>query len=444
MNKTRDGILLLVINLCLLLSLSRSVLADNELPSPAIQFPEVDMQRVHLGQLLFYDPVLSGNREVSCASCHHPRFGTSDGLSLGLGDGAKGLGTERIVDERNAPEQRIGRNSPALFNLGAKQFVTLFHDGRLEIDPDKPNQLRSPLGAEMTVGFDSLLSAQAMFPVLSADEMAGHYNENDVSRAVRMGLLTHNGGAWDLLATRVENIAEYRQAFDAVIGKDSRINFYHIANVIADFIAFEWRADNSPFDQYLKGQDKLTPLAQQGVQLFYGKANCVQCHSGLLQTDHEFHAIAMPQLGPGKTGRFEDHQRDTGRFRVTGQPEDRYKFRTPSLRNVEFTGPYGHSGAYVSLEAVIRHHLDPVDSLYRYSGENARLPRLSVANDWKIMNDKNELANIAAANELEPVKLSDQEVASLIHFLHALTDRSSIEGRLGVPQTVPSGLAVDQ
>lgn len=426
--------------LCTLIALDLQ--ADIQLPSPDIDFPEVDMQTVKLGQLLFYDPVLSGNKEVACATCHHPEFGTSDGLSLGLGDGAKGLGTRRTIEKSNLPEQRVARNSPALFNLGAQQFKSLFHDGRLEIDPDKPNQLRSPLGADMTAGFASLLSAQAMFPVLSADEMAGHYSESNVSKAVRMGLLTHNGGAWDLLAKRIHNIAEYQQAFDSINGKGSAINFYHIANVIADFIAYEWRADDSPFDRYLRGQSSLDPQASLGMQLFYGKAGCAHCHSGVLQTDHSFHAIAMPQFGPGKTGRFEDDQRDTGRYRVTGNIEDKYKFRTPSLRNVELTAPYGHTGAYPTLRSVIQHHLDPVKALYSYSREQVILPDLPGNHDWKIMDDKKELADIAAANELEPMQLSEQEIDYLLHFIATLTDQSSKTGRLGIPQSVPSGLAV--
>ena len=76
------------------------------------------MAEVRLGRDLFYDPILSGNRNISCATCHHPRFGTGDGLSLGLGEGAVGLGPDRHVTETNLPEQRIPRNAPALFNLG--------------------------------------------------------------------------------------------------------------------------------------------------------------------------------------------------------------------------------------------------------------------------------------------------------------------------------------
>jgi cytochrome c peroxidase len=429
--------------LLVLFLIASDLYADLRLPSSEISFPPVDMQRVRLGRLLFYDPILSGGKQVSCASCHHPKFGTSDGMSLGLGDGAAGIGSERSIDENNLPDFRIARNSPGLFNLGASQFTALFYDGRLEIDPNQAAGIRSPLRGDMVSGFDSLLSAQAMFPVLAPDEMAGHYGENDVSKAVSMGLLTHNGGAWDILAERVEHIAQYRESFDPIIGADTPISFYHIANVIADFISYEWRALDSPFDAYLKGEDSLSPEARDGMKLFYGKARCDRCHSGLLQTDHQFHAIAMPQLGPGKTGRFEDSQRDTGRFRVTGNIKDLYKFRAPSLRNVELTAPYGHSGAYNELEAVIRHHLNPVASLHAYKHEYAKLPELKTTrDDWAIMNDADEVKAIASANELEPMSLDDSEVQALLSFMHALTDSGSQAGRLGVPATVPSGIPI--
>ena len=118
------------------------------LPHANAAFPEANMAEISLGQLLFYDPIISGNRTVACATCHHPRFGTSDGVSLGLGDGATGLGPARAPDPENLPEKRIPRNSPALFNLGATEFTTLFHDGRLEADPSRASGIRTPLGAD--------------------------------------------------------------------------------------------------------------------------------------------------------------------------------------------------------------------------------------------------------------------------------------------------------
>lgn len=411
---------------------------------PPVAFSETDPARVELGQLLFYDPILSGNRGVSCATCHHPRFGTSDGVSLSLGDGATGLGPDRAADLDNLPEQRIARNAPGLFNLGAAEFTQLFHDGRLEADPTRPNGIRTPLGDAMAEGFGSVLSAQAMFPVLSPDEMAGHYSENPVARAVRMGQLSLPGGAWDQIAARVADVPEYRTRFDTVLGQGAEIRFTDIANMIADFIQAEWRADRSLFDRYLAGEAELPGAAARGMDVFYGDGDCAACHAGLFQTDHDFHAIAMVQIGPGKAARFETHARDEGRMRVTGDIADAFAFRTPSLRNVSLTAPYGHAGAYATLEGVIRHHLDPVASLYDYDRGQAILPDLPAASDWRILDDPEEMAAIAAANELVPRTLDEAQISDLIAFLEALTDRASAAGRLGVPDAVPSGLPVDR
>jgi len=413
-----------------------------DLPFAEPVFPDVNPAQVALGQLLFYDPILSGSKTVSCATCHHPNFGTGDGVSLGLGDGGVGLGPDRKPVAGNVPEQRIPRNAPPLFNLGATEFTVFFHDGRLEADPSRPSGIRTPLGAEMEAGFASALSAQSMFPVLSADEMAGHYTENDVAKAVRQGLLTGPGGAWDVLAKRVEALPEYRARFDAVIGPKP-IHFTDISDAIATFLDFEWRGVASPFDLYLRSGTKMEPAAMRGMELFYGDAGCATCHAGRFQTDHGFHAIAMPQIGPGKAARFESHARDVGRMRVTGRAEDAYAFRTPPLRNVAETAPYGHTGAYATLEGVVRHHLDPVASLRGYDPAQAVMPGFE-ADDLRVVMDPAETEAIAAANELASVSLSDDGVADIIAFLRALTDQQSLRGALGVPASVPSGLPIDR
>ncbi len=407
----------------------------------------VSEAEARLGQLLFYDPILSGNRNISCATCHHPRFATSDGLSLGFGEGGIGLGPDRRADPANRPEQRIPRNAPALFNLGAREFTVMFHDGRIEADPTRPSGLRTPLEDEMVVGFASVLSAQTMFPVLSPDEMAGHYQENDVSTAVREGLITGTGGAWSIIADRVSAIPAYREAFASVYpevagGRD--IAFTDISNAIAAFIAFEWRADASPFDAMLRGEAVLPPTAQAGMGLFYGAAACADCHSGSFQTDHSFHAMGEPQIGPGKAERFERHSRDVGRMRVTNRAEDAYAFRTPSLRNVAHTGPWGHSGAWRDLGTFLRHHADPSSGLGGYDRAQAVLPDLTgTKHDWAILDSDEEAALIEAA-AFKGRPLSDGDIAAILAFLETLSDPVALEGRLGVPDAVPSGLPVDR
>ncbi|WP_170605590.1 cytochrome-c peroxidase [Ruegeria arenilitoris] len=428
---------LLISILGVLLVMSSGARAQSLGPTP--EFVTPDLSSVKLGQLLFFDPILSGNKNISCATCHHPKLGTSDGLSLGIGEGGIGLGTERLIDLTNIPEQRIPRNSPGLWNLGATEFTTFFHDGRLETDPAQPNGIRTPLGMHMRPGFKSALAAQAMFPVLSPDEMAGHYSENDVSKAVRMGFLTQVGGAWDLIAARVDAIPEYERRFEEISpGED--ITFTAIANAMADFIVFEWRADNSAFDRSMRGEEALSEEASLGLKLFYGKAGCSECHSGWFQTDHKFHSIAMPQIGPGKAARFENHARDDGRLRVTGNPEDAFAFRTPSLRNVTLTAPYGHNGAFSQLEDIIRHHLDPSTSLRTYSVELALLPEIPKSDDTRSLLDSAHLNAILDSNDLPEISLTNKEISAILAFLGALEDPAK---RLGVPKEVPSGLPVE-
>ena len=407
-------------------------------------YAPLDMAQVRLGQMLFYDPILSGNRNISCATCHHPKFATADGVALGLGEGGVGLGPERRVDPDNLPEHRIPRNAPALFNLGAREFTRLFHDGRIEVDAGKPGGLRTPMGSEMTMGFANLLSAQTMFPVLSADEMAGQYNENDVSKAVRQGRITGQGGAWDILSQRVTGLPGYAPLIAQAFPQAEDIGFTQISDAIAAFVAFEWRSDSSHFDAHLRGQDSLEGQPAQGMALFYGDAGCAECHSGPFQTDHAFHAMGVPQLGPGKAAAFENHSRDLGRMKVTGRQEDAYAFRTPSLRNVTETAPYGHSGSHADLAAFIADHADPVTALDRFDRASVVLPALPGASDWVHFDTEEDQQALRAAVTRPPRQISENEIAALVAFLGSLRDPVALNGRLGIPDAVPSGLPLDR
>ena len=184
-----------------------------------------------------------------------------------------------------------------------------------------------------------------------------------------------------------------------------------------------------------------------GMRIFYSanKGNCVRCHSGVFQSDHSFRAIAVPQIGPGKGDGAYGYE-DFGRERVTGNPADSYRFRVPSLRNVAQTAPYGHSGAFNTLAAMLRHHLDPVASLYGHDASQAAMPSRPDldAKDHQAMSDANVVASIANANELSPVHLSEREIQQLIDFLHALTDPAMLDMRGDVPKSLPSGLPLGE
>lgn len=407
-------------------------------PSPAM---------VKLGRLLFFDKILGGNENVSCATCHHPLADTGDGLSLPIGEGGRGLGM--IRDTGTGPDavhERVPRNAPPVFNLGAFEFIFMFDDGRVALDPSHPSGFATPAGDDLPTGLQTPLAAQAMFPITSFTEMAGQPGENSIADASNAGNLAGPGGVWEQLADRLRAIPEYVQLFkDAFPGEVSDaadMTIVQAANAIGAFEARAWRSDNSPFDRFLRGNPRaMSPAAIRGMQIFYGSGGCSGCHSGSYQTDNQFHSIAMPQIGPGK-GDGPDGHDDYGRERVTHDSADRYKFRTPTLRNVELTGPWGHDGAYNTLEGVVRHHLHPIFSLNHYDTSQVALPSRPDldALDFIVQNDPIRRSAIGDANELEPVHLRDRDVADLIEFLRALTDPASIDLRHDVPKRVPSGL----
>ena len=122
----------------------------------------------------------------------------------------------------------------------------------------------------------------------------------------------------------------------------------------------------------------------------------------------------------------------------------RYRFRVPPLRNVALTAPYGHSGAYDTLEAIVRHYLDPIGALNDYDQGQAVLPSRADldAIDFVVMDDAASRQDIAAANQSMPVSLSEREIDDLMAFLHALTDPAALDMRHIVPDSVPSGLTL--
>ena len=409
-----------------------------------------DSAKVELGRKLFFDKILSGNLNTSCATCHHSLADTGDGLSLPVGEGGQGLGVTRDtgfgVDEI---DERVPRNAPPVFNLGAREFTVMFHDGRIMQDMSQPSGFQSPAGDALPVGLDNVLAVQAMFPVTSATEMAGQPGENDQADAVAVDNHAGPGGVWEQLADKLRAIPEYVDMFMAAypgIQSGADISYVDAANAIAAFEANAWRFDDSPYDRFLRNNKQaMSGAAMRGMRMFNGKANCASCHSGKFQTDHDFHAIALPQIGPGKGDNlagYNDGRDDFGRERVTGDPADRFRFRTLTLRNVALTAPYGHDGAYDTLEAVVRHHLDPVNSLHGYDQRQAVLPSRADLDeeDFVVMNDAARRGAIADANELVSVDLSDREFADLIEFLHALTDRKAMDLRADTPASVPSGL----
>ncbi|MEX0344980.1 MAG: cytochrome-c peroxidase [Rhizobiaceae bacterium] len=419
-----------------------------KLPEPLgpADFLSFDDKKAALGQLLFYDPVLSGNRNISCGTCHNHDLGSSDGLPLGVGEGGEGIGPHRTTG--SGPDRiakRVPRNSPALWNLGAREIKILFHDGRLSISDDYGNGFNTPAEEWLPTGLDNILAAQALFPMTAQFEMAGNPKENQIAGAAHDRI----DAVWPIVAKRVRIIPEYGslfvEAFDDV-RHPSEVNITHVVNALGAFVGSEWQSFDSPFDAWLAGDGAaLNQTQRRGLDLFFGKAGCSECHSGKLLTDHGFHALALPHFGPGRTRRFDPFVRDVGRMGESDRLEDAYRFRTPALRNVALTAPYGHNGAYATLEEIVRHHLDPVASFDKWDPEMVRLPKASWLEqiDFVAFSDTRERNRLRNKIDIQPVELNDNEVRDLVAFLNSLTGTASVAGRLGKPKSVPSGLKVD-
>ncbi len=439
----------------------RQAMLDNQstvvLPPPATEedFPPRDLEKEALGKFLFYDKIISGNMNMACASCHHGLADTGDGLSLPVGEGGVGLGIARNTGfGDDAIHERVPRNAPFLFNLAGNDFTTLFHDGRVEVDPSQPSGFATPAGDDLPLTLESVLAAQAMFPPTSGTEMAGQAGENPIGDAAAAGDVVL---VWELIAQRLREIPEYVDMFTAIfddIHTAEDITFAHAANAIAAYEGAAFRAINTPFDRYLRGeQDAMSESAVRGMNIFYGVGNCMDCHSGTYLSDQDFHAIGMPQIGPGKGQNlpgFEGGLDDLGREGVTGDPNDRLKFRTPALRNVALTGPWGHNGAYNTLEAVVRHHLDTDAGMRSYDTTQAVLPSRPDLDeiDFLCYNDPDRRRIVMEASELrrgilsQRNPLTEEQFSDLIDFLHALTDPASVDLRHTVPMTVPSGIPI--
>ena len=418
-----------------------------DLPDPLTDadFIQFDPDQAQLGQLLFYDKLLSGNQNISCGTCHHHEHGSSDGLSLGIGEGGVGLGPDRTPGEgRSRIHARIPRNAPALWNLAHRDIDTLFHDGRLSKSDLFGNEFNSPAEEFLPTGLNSILAAQALFPMTAEHEMAGNPGENEVAGAVKDRV----DKAWPIIAKHVRMNPGYGQMFVAAfdhIEAPEDVTIVDIVNAIAAFIGTEFRSDNSAFDAYLKGNtNALNPQEMRGMELFYS-VGCSGCHAGPLLSDQAFHDIGLPQFGPGRTRKWDPMPRDVGRMSESDDLEDAYRFRTPSLRNIALTAPYGHNGAMPTLDDMVRHHADPRLSQQSWRPQMASLRPVSwlEKTDFIIRSDRIEMERQLARVEVDLPGLTDQDITDIVAFLNCLTDKSDLSMPLGVPKAVPSGLPVD-
>ena len=271
--------------------------------------------KVELGRLLFFDPILSGSKDVACATCHHPSTGYAEFRDLPIGVNGQGLGRKRTFKEPNdIPFTK--RNTPTVLN-------TAFN-GLDNINPYDPEQ--APMFWDNR---ERSLEKQALGPIHAFEEMRGHdFTEQEITTE---------------LERRLQAIPAYVRLFTEAFPAAEAITLDHATQAIA---TFERRlvTTDSRFDQYKRGNmDALSLSEKHGLETFI-RVGCTKCHHGPMLSDFKTHVLGVPhhvQLSTPDLGLDE-----TGAF------------RTPTLRNLRYTAPYMHNGKFSTLEKVLEFYED--------------------------------------------------------------------------------------
>jgi cytochrome c peroxidase len=340
-------------------------------------------ERVALGRLLFWDPILSGQKDVACATCHHPALGYADGLDLSIGANGAGLGPARAFVTGHPP-RLVKRNSQTVLNV-AFNGLTAGGDS-------------IPAAAPMFWDLRARsLEAQALEPIKALEEMRGGAYPED--RAV------------PAVVSRLNAIPEYRRLFARAFGESKSVNDGNLGRALAAFQR-TLVASNTPFDRYMRGDTTaLSPEQVRGMERFQS-VGCINCHSGPMFSDFATHVLAVtdnPKLPESDSG-----------------VNKTYAFRTPSLRNLSATSPYMHNGVFATLPEVVNFY----QRISRGGGRRGGGPARGI--NPQVSRDQIDLL----ARQLNMRGRGQQD---LIAFLRALDDPHFDRT---VPERVPSGLSV--
>lgn len=436
----------------------------------AVNAPDISSPLPQLGKQLFFTKNLGGEKSVACVSCHHPMLGGADELSLSVGVDAVDQFDQQAHDLLGLGRfsadglPQVPRNAPTTFNVILND-QNMFWDGRVErladgsiTTPDAGVSADGDRLADNTLPEDATIAdAQARFPITSNEEMRDSFLPGVDNQTLRQALtnrLDNSDPSEQSLWPQA-----FVQAFPNAEPEDL-VTVDRVANAIGEYERSMLFVD-SPWQRYLQGDDTaLTTQAKRGAQLFFsfpndGGAGCVACHNGDNFSDGRFHLVAFPQFGPGKGNNSGNGvQADFGRENITGNNADRYHFRTPSLLNIAQSAPYGHAGAYQTLEEVVRHYNNPRGAINRLFGAednqtfaNGNVPFCELEQIALILEKTNQSCaqlfpdafadsrdatrqlqrarngNVAATSPLPfNAGLNNREVTDVVAFLEALTD----------------------
>jgi cytochrome c peroxidase len=392
----------------------------------------LDRRLADVGRLIFFDPVTGLNDDNSCSGCHSPTAGFGDTQPIAIG-----VDNNNVVGPgRTGPRNQ--RRSPTIINSAF--FPTLMWNSRFRALSDDPFDNSSgfsfpdPEGLSLS-HMPHLLAAQAHIPFTERVEMAG---------------FEFQGGNDDIrneVLRRLNAIPLYRTRFGEVfpeVRAGGSITFDHVGRAIGEF-TFTLTFADAPIDRFARGRlDAMSAGQKRGAILFFADAGCVQCHavagaSSELFSDFREHVLGVPQIAPSG-GNVEFHgpgqNEDFGLEELTGDPADRYAFRTSPLRNIAVQPTFMHNGAFLRLEDAIRHHLDVHASVGGYT--TAGLPADLQGPLGPMDPVLERLDPLLAA----PIVLTDDEFAWLVEFVRdgLLDDRARPERLMHlVPGSLPSG-----
>jgi cytochrome c peroxidase len=430
---------------------------------------KLDFKLAALGGQLFFDRVASLHNDNACAGCHTPADGYGDSQSISIGIQSNLLVGPKRLGPRNQ------RRAPTITNTAF--YPVLMWNGRFSSASGDPfnNALGfvfpQPEGSARFGPNDPLvkhlLVAQAFMPVTELNEAAGftgireglnpRYYQFDDGQGDTCPALDARGFRNDPIrarvAARLNAVPAYVEKFGAIFGEVANgapIDMVMFGRAIAEF-EFIQRGADAPIDRFARGEaGAMTAPEKRGALLFFGRANCVTCHavsgkSNEMFSDFGMHNIGVPQIAPvfgvgtGNTifdGPGEDE--DYGLAQVTGLLADRYRFRTSPLRNVALQPAFFHNGAFTTLDAAVRHHLDVLASLYSYDAGRA-----GVAPDLRLRRASPDLVAATIDPLLQkPIRLTAEEQADLIEFVRTgLLDERMLPKQVctHVPATLPSG-----
>lgn len=300
-------------------------------------------EKIALGKKLFFEPRLSTTQNRSCASCHVPGKAFTDGLAVSVG-----------LDGHTA----LARNAPTIWNAALQR--NLFADSRARN-----------------------LEDQIMEVLNNVQEM---------------------GGKAEPLAEKLIQQPIYKTLYEkAFPQKSNKTVAQNLSNAIASYER-TLIALNSRFDKHMNGQPNLTAKEINGFNLFMGKAKCGTCHfvplfSGAKPPRYyyiESEVIGVPETNKRRT----TLDNDSGRYLITGFPVHLFSFKTPTLRNIELTGPYMHNGVFKTLKEVVAFYNKGGGKGLHIEPDNQTLP-------------------------FDKLKLTRKEQKNIIAFMKTLTDTST-------------------